>query len=67
MAGLHGELLPAGGMSFREARLAITCRKLYQDALNPEYFLDSTIERNYPKKDYHDIYIGEITGIFLAP
>jgi len=67
IAGLHGEPLPAGGMSFSEARLVISCRKLYQDVLNPEHFLDSAIENNYPKKDYHHIYIGEITGVFLAP
>jgi flavin reductase (DIM6/NTAB) family NADH-FMN oxidoreductase RutF len=66
IVGLHGEPLPDGGLSYREARLAISCRKMYQDTFKPENFLDSGIERNYPKKDYHNIYIGEITGIFLA-
>ncbi|NOY22884.1 MAG: flavin reductase family protein [Acidobacteria bacterium] len=62
IVGLHAEPLPEGGLSFREARLAISCRKLYQDTLKPEHFLDSAIEKNYPKKDYHNIYIGEITS-----
>ena len=62
ISGLHGEPLPEGGMSFREARLAICCRKLYQDTLKPGHFLDSAIEKNYPEKDYHNFYIGQITG-----
>ncbi len=66
IAGLHEVPAPAGGMSFREARLAICCRKLYQDTLKPGLFLDSAIERNYPKKDYHNFYIAEITGVFLS-
>ena len=64
IAGLHGVELPDGGISFDEARLAIRCRKLYEDTLNPEHFLDTSIEKNYPKRDYHNIYIGEITGCF---
>jgi len=28
--------------------------------MNPEHFLDPTIEENYPEKDYHRIYYGEI-------
>ncbi|MCL2546551.1 MAG: flavin reductase [Oscillospiraceae bacterium] len=45
---------------FQEAELVLTCRKIYKSKLDPEGFIDSTIDKNYPIKDYHTIYIGEI-------
>jgi flavin reductase (DIM6/NTAB) family NADH-FMN oxidoreductase RutF len=50
-----------GLVSFRQARLILACRKLYCSDLDPRRFLDPGIGRNYPKKDYHRMYIGEIT------
>jgi len=49
-----------GLVSFRQARLILACRKLYHSDLDPHRFLDPRIERNYPKKDYHRMYIGEV-------
>jgi flavin reductase (DIM6/NTAB) family NADH-FMN oxidoreductase RutF len=50
-----------GSVFFNEARLAIECRKLYYQDINPLNFIDSEIDaRNYPQKDYHRMYIGEI-------
>lgn len=49
-------------IAFNEAELVFTCNKLYADNLKPELFLDTTIEKEYPKKQYHKLYIGEITG-----
>lgn len=48
---------------FEEAELAIECRKIYWDDLDPRHFLDSGIGKNYPKKDYHRIYFGEIVAV----
>lgn len=64
IAGLSPEVLPDGSMGFQEARLTLSCRKIYQDVLRPEEFLSPEIEKNYPKKDYHNIYIGEINRVF---
>lgn len=49
--------------AFREAELAIQCRKIYCDDFKPENFLSDEIEDNYPKKDYHRMYFGEILAI----
>ena len=36
------------------------CRKLYFHDLNPAHFLDPSIHDNYPAKDYHRMYIGQV-------
>ncbi len=49
---------------FKEAKLIIVCRKLYQSRLQETGFVDKTIiENNYPDKDFHEMYIGEIVEI----
>lgn len=46
---------------FAEASLVLICRKLYRAPLLESGFVDSAvIEANYPQKDFHDMYIGEI-------
>lgn len=47
-------------MSFEQARLILVCRKLYTADIDPARILDRRIDRNYPNKDYHRHYIGEI-------
>jgi len=49
--------------TFKEAELVVECRKVYWDDYKPEHFLDPGIEKNYPHKDYHRIYYGEILNI----
>lgn len=61
-------LTPAASTSvespgFAEANLVIECRKIYRDDIKPEFFLDPTIEGNYPTKDYHRFYLGEVVAI----
>jgi flavin reductase (DIM6/NTAB) family NADH-FMN oxidoreductase RutF len=51
---------PKGGIVFEESRLAITCRKIYHQDLDPKNFLDEAIHKEYPEKDYHRMYVGEI-------
>ena len=45
---------------FAEAELVLECRKTYFSDLQPGHFLADYIEANYPAKDYHRIYFGEI-------
>lgn len=51
---------------FAEAKLVIVCRKLYQAPLKEEFFLDKeTLEKNYPNRDFHDLYVGKIEKILI--
>jgi flavin reductase (DIM6/NTAB) family NADH-FMN oxidoreductase RutF len=52
-----------GLVLFDEAKMVIEARKIYFQDLNPENFLDNSIEDNYPEKDYHRMYLGEIIRI----
>ncbi|MFO7653564.1 MAG: flavin reductase [Candidatus Krumholzibacteriia bacterium] len=45
---------------YREAELAIECRKIYLDDLDPARFLDPKIMDEYPGRDFHRMYFGEI-------
>ncbi len=50
-------------ITFEEARLAILCKKIYIQDLDPAGFLDPEIERHYPIRDYHRLYCGEILSV----
>jgi flavin reductase (DIM6/NTAB) family NADH-FMN oxidoreductase RutF len=49
---------------FKESRMFVECRKIYFQDINPEHFLEPEIDKNYPSKDYHRLYIGEIIKVF---
>lgn len=49
-----------GAVYFDEARIVMECRKIYIQDIDPEGFIDPTIAENYPDKDYHRMYVGEI-------
>lgn len=52
---------------FAEARLVLICRKLYKQKIDPKGFFDKTLEeQNYPNKDYHEHFIGEIVKVLKA-
>ncbi len=53
-----------GSPGFDEADLILECSKSYFDDFNPEHFLADFIEENYPAKDYHRLYLGEIKAAF---
>jgi len=55
-----------GAVYFAQARLVMVCNKIYYQDLDPQHFMDPTIEGNYPKKDYHRMYIGEIVQCLQA-
>ena len=48
-----------------QSEIAITCRKLFRQKFDPESFADPSIDAaNYPNKDYHFFYVGEILGVY---
>ncbi len=52
---------------FAEAGLVLVCRKLYRAPLVKEGFVDGEIvEYNYPERDFHDMYVGEIRRVLIA-
>jgi flavin reductase (DIM6/NTAB) family NADH-FMN oxidoreductase RutF len=50
----------SGAVYFDEARLVLVCKKIYFQNIIPEQFLDPEIDKNYPEKDYHRMYVGQI-------
>ncbi len=55
-----------GSIGFEEAYLIIECRKLYSTVLNQDSFHDqSVVADKYPRRDFHTMYIGEITGVWI--
>ena len=64
-AGLTPILSSDGNIYFEEASLVIECRKVYFDDIDPEGFLEPAIDKNYPLKDYHRMYIGFIKNCMI--
>lgn len=55
------EVCEDGAPYFAQANAALICKKLYRQQLAPECFLETALDAaNYPGKDYHQLYIGEI-------
>lgn len=50
---------------FEEAELVMVCRKLYFQDFAPEHFVEPSLASFYEQKDYHRMYIGEITQTLL--
>jgi len=51
---------------FAEAEMVMICRKLHGQRLDPECFIDKSIQKEYPSADYHYFYIGEIVDCLIA-
>jgi len=49
--------------TFAEAELVFECRKTHAQFLDPKSFQDPAIESNYPTRDYHCVYFGEILAV----
>lgn len=61
----HVEMVE-GQPTFAESELVLVCRKLYEDKIKPEFFKEAEIDKKwYPDKDYHTMYIAEITGAYV--
>jgi flavin reductase (DIM6/NTAB) family NADH-FMN oxidoreductase RutF len=50
--------------AFAEASLVLVCRKMYYQDMDETHFIDEEIDTFYLNKDYHRIYIGEISKIY---
>ena len=62
--GLTVEKTAEGTPYPAEANLVLVCRKLYQSTLQEDGFIDKSIlTDNYPNRDLHDMYIGEIVKV----
>jgi flavin reductase (DIM6/NTAB) family NADH-FMN oxidoreductase RutF len=75
LSGRDGDKLASAGLTpiasqkvaapgYAEAELIIECRKIYWQDFDPQHFLAPDIDRNYPDKDYHRIYYGEILAVY---
>jgi flavin reductase (DIM6/NTAB) family NADH-FMN oxidoreductase RutF len=49
---------------FEQAELILECRTMYFNDFDPSHFLADYIEGNYPNKDYHRMFLGEILAAF---
>lgn len=75
-SGRDGDKVKAAGLTpvfdrestwFAEARLVLVCKKLYQAPLVESGFVDrSLVEENYPERDFHQMYIGEIVQALVS-
>ena len=55
-----------GTMTFEEADLVLVCRKLYAQEMTEDSFLDKAVlDTNYPSRDLHTIYVGEIVKAYV--
>lgn len=51
---------------FQEGNLVITCKKLYAQNFEPEYFITNELDKKwYPEKDYHTMYIAEVEKVLI--
>ena len=74
-SGRDGDKVAAAGLTpvfgdgytyFDEAKLVFVCRKLYQTPIVEEGFHDKELMDDcYPKKDFHDLYVGEIIKVLV--
>ncbi len=56
--------VPAGeSVTFEQAKRTLLCKKLYAQDLDPAMMLPEIDVRQYPEKDYHRMYIGEVVEI----
>lgn len=75
-SGRDGDKVAAVGLTpvfgegytyFAEANLVLVCRKLYRAPLTEDGFVDKEVlEKNYPQRDLHDLYVGEIVKVLVS-
>ncbi len=54
-----------GSVYFKQAKLVIECSKIYHHDINPANFSTRLLNRNYPNKDYHRMFIGKIGSCLI--
>ena len=51
-------------VTFEEAELSLVCKKLYHAPILESGFIDQKLsDQNYPDRDFHEMYIGEIVKV----
>lgn len=64
--GLTPLISKNGNIGYHEARMIIECRKIYSDYIKEDNFIFPKIAvKNYPSKDFHKFYIGEVMNCFM--
>lgn len=53
-------------VTFKQAKKVLVCKKVAFKDMTPDGFLDSSIEKWYPNKDYHRIYVGTIEKTLIS-
>lgn len=53
-------VIDGGNIYYKEAKIVFLCKKIYFQDIKPDFFIDKSIQNNYPINDYHRMYIGEI-------
>ena len=55
-----------GRPTFEEAALVLVCRKMYKQEMKEECFIGKdNVEKWYPDKDYHTMYMAEIVKAYV--
>ena len=63
--GLKPVMLEDGVIAFEQAKVVLSCRKLYRSEFDMDLFVDpQIIIDSYPKKDFHYVYICEIVSVY---
>ena len=63
-AKMHVDYASDGTPYIDEGNLVLVCRKMSATKILPEQFLDDSIDSTwYKDKDYHTMYIAEVTEI----
>ncbi|MCK4751607.1 MAG: flavin reductase [Bacteroidales bacterium] len=64
--GLKPLTTELGNVYYEQCRLVIECKKLYADRIREDAFIiPELIVKNYPRKDFHKFYIGEIVSCLV--
>lgn len=53
-----------GTVTFEQAESVFVCRKIYENDMAEEDFLDKSLLSFYDKDPFHKIFIGEITALY---
>ena len=49
---------------FEQAELVLVCKKVYKQKMTPECFIDKSIlDKTYPTKDWHEMFVGKILSV----
>lgn len=55
-----------GVCAFEQSELVLKMRRIYSDDIKEDKFIDSAFLSHYSSKDFHRVYVCEITGAYTA-